>query len=222
MDKSTAQIASDVVLVPPGEASRLQIEQALSGDARALRELIRELTPVVQARVARVLVRAGGCARGGALRQDVADFTQDVLASLFADEGRILRSFRVDGGMGLRGFVGLVAERDAISRVRSRKRSPMTEAPTDDEALERALGSTRGEENAHVDRALLTRVVSGLEAALSPLGMRVFQELFVHERTVEEASVSLEMSADAVYQWRTRIRRSARELAHAEGYEVTR
>jgi DNA-directed RNA polymerase specialized sigma24 family protein len=190
----------------------LQIARAVSGEPVAVRALIGELTPVVQARVARVLIRGGGAQRGSLLRQDVADLTQDVLASLFADGGKILKSWRPDGGLGLPGFVGMVAEREALSRVRSRRRSPMTEAPTDDVALERVAGSTDAEGEV-LTRSALGRVVRGLERALSPLGMRVFRALFVEEADVETACRELELSPEALYQWRTRIRKAARDLA---------
>lgn len=188
-----------------------RIERALDGDVEAVRALVRALTPVVQARVARVLLRSGAAWRGSLLQQDVADLTQDVLASLFAGEGRALRSWDPDVGA-LAGFVGMIAEREAISRVRRRRRNPMTESPTEGEALERAVGSADAEEQL-LTRSTLAGVLAGLERVLSPLGLHVFRLLFVEEADVETACRELSMSAESLYQWRTRIRRAARELA---------
>jgi RNA polymerase sigma-70 factor (ECF subfamily) len=211
-------IVDDLSHVPRAEcvalnprAERLRIERALAGDAVAIRALVQELTPVVQSRVARVLVRGGGASRGSLLRQDVADLTQDVLAALFAHDGRVLRTWDPEAGASLPGFIGMIAEREALSKVRSRRRSPMTEAPTDDAALERAAGHSQTE-NDVLTRNMLAGVLKGLERALSPLGVEIFRVLFVEEADVETACRELSMTPDALYQWRTRIRRVARDL----------
>src|SRR5689334_24844964 len=87
-----------------------RIEAALSGDEGALRGLLRELTPVIQARVARALLRRRGLARGEDPRQRLADIAQDVYLELFRDRAKLLRSWDPARGLSLTNFVGLVAE----------------------------------------------------------------------------------------------------------------
>ena len=62
------------------------VRDALSGDRKALRELVDALTPVIQARVVRALLRRRGQAAGRDIRQEVEDMTQDVFSALFAHE----------------------------------------------------------------------------------------------------------------------------------------
>jgi DNA-directed RNA polymerase specialized sigma24 family protein len=202
------------------KADRRRVLAAIAGDELAIRDLVRELTPVIQSRVARVLVRTRGASAGSVLRQDVLDVSQQVFERLFADNGMILRTWNREAGLSLMAFVGLIAERDAVTVVRSRKLNPTTEAPTDDAALESTL--------AHVDiegvmltRSVVRVLVERLERALSPLGVRVFRALFVDERDVESAGKELGLSAEAIYQWRTRIRQTARQLAAELHHEET-
>ena len=58
------------------------LADTLAGQPRAARALIDLLYPVVQARVARVLMRSAGGRRGNA-RQEVDDLIQEVFVSLF-------------------------------------------------------------------------------------------------------------------------------------------
>jgi RNA polymerase sigma-70 factor (ECF subfamily) len=195
----------------PIPLDRARIDAALAGDEPATRDLVRVLTPVIQARVARVLVRSGGAARGSAIQHDVQDATQEVLESLFARDGRTLRGWDANV-LSLTSFVGMVAERDALSIVRSRRRNPMTESPTESEVLERATPPTDVEQTV-LTRDLVRALFTRLERALSPLGMRVFRALFVDDQDVETASRELELTPDAIYQWRSRIRQTARAVA---------
>ena len=51
-----------------------------------------------------------------------------------------------------------------------------------------------------------------LRETLSPLGMHLFELLYVQDQTVEEVCGATSLSADAVYAWRSRLRRTARTL----------
>ena len=63
------------------------------------------------------------------MRQEVEDMTQDVFAMLFAHDGKVLRSWDEERGMGIVGFVGLVAERHVASMMRSGRRNPWKDTP---------------------------------------------------------------------------------------------
>lgn len=190
---------------------------ALAGDRGARRELVRRLAPVVQARVARALLRRQSAALGRTVRQEVEDFSQDVFVALFEDGGRTLRAWQPERGLSLENFVGLVAERQAISLLRSGRRSPWTEDPTLPEELEGGLDGgqpdTRGPESLAASRELYARLLERLEAAVSPLGLQLFRLLLVQQRPIPEVCRQMSMSPDAIYAWRSRLGKLVRKLA---------
>jgi RNA polymerase sigma-70 factor (ECF subfamily) len=188
------------------------VGDALAGDQHALTRLVAALTPVVQARVARTLL-ARRAARGGGrnLRHEVEDLTQEIFLALFVGGGRVLRSWRAERGLSLESFVGLVSERHVVSFLRSGRRNPWREDLGMVDDLAAAAGGTGPEETA-ASREQLGLLLERLQSTLSPLGRQVFQLLFVQELTLPEAMAASGLSADAVYAWRSRLRRTAREL----------
>jgi len=200
--------------------TRDAIRRALAGDKAALRGLVDALTPTIQARVARVLLRTGCQGRRGTVRQEVEDLSQQVFERLFEREGRALLDWDQEKGLPLPQYVGLVAEREVISILRSKRRSPYTERPTEDAQLESSARHHEGGEAGFVTRQMAATLCKRLEGSLSPLGFRVFLLLFRDEQSPEAVCQELGMSADALYAWRSRIRKAARELAEelsAEG-----
>ena len=104
------------------------LRSALAGDEPALNRLVHALTPVIQSRVACAVLRwRTGTAAGRDIRPEVEDLTRDVFLFLFADNGKVLRSWQPELGMSLLDFVGFVAKRQTLSILRSRKRSPWNE-----------------------------------------------------------------------------------------------
>ncbi len=188
------------------------VERALAGGADAIRTLVDTLSPVIQARVARGLLRRGG-ARGRDARQEVEDMTQEVFLSLFDDGGRALRAWIPARGLSLANFVGLVAERQVSSILRSGRRSPWTEDPTESDALDASAGSTDGAEGAVLSRDLLAAVLERVRAELSPKGLVLFQLLVVDEASVDAVCTELSMLPDAVYAWRSRLAKLVRKVA---------
>jgi len=187
-------------------------ERALDGDDEALDGFVRRMTPIVQARVARKLLAYRDRAAGGRdVRQEVEDLTQEVFLALFADGARVLRSWRPERGLSLENFVGLVAERQAVSILRSQRRSPWSSDPTLDETLD-AFGSDAVAEREAVSRDTLSRLLDRLTEELSPLGRQLFDLLLVEEVPVAEATARTGLSSDAIYTWRSRLRRLARRL----------
>lgn len=195
------------------DRARAALRGALEGDREALEGLVEALTPVIQARVARALLRRRGSANGRDVRQEIEDLTQEVFLALFAKDAKVLRAWSPERGASLLNFVGLVAEREVASVLRSGRRSPWTEDPTLDEGLERASAVSEGPEPAVQSRELLEALLDGLRARLSPKGLGLFHRLFVDQGTVEEVSAETGMTADALYAWRSRLGRVVRELA---------
>lgn len=187
------------------------LADALGGDEQALERLVDRLTPVVQARVARVvLARLAGAASPGVCSQ-VEDLTQEVFMLLFAEGGRVLRSWRPERGLSLENFAGLVACRRAISLLRTGRREAWKEDPTLDEEQEQPSPEADPEAQA-ASRQELRLLLERLREELSPLGWQLFDLLLIRGRGVEEVERATGMSRDALYAWRSRLRRLAKRL----------
>jgi RNA polymerase sigma-70 factor (ECF subfamily) len=193
------------------------IRSALAGDKLALRALVDGLTPIIQARTARVLLRTGGRGRRGDIRQEVEDLAQEVFERLFDQGGKTLLTWDHERGLTLLQYVGMISEREVISILRSKRRSPYTERPTEEGQLEESAHHDDAFEAQLLTRQMATALFARLRTTLSPLGFRVFELLFCHEHSPEAVGRELGMTADAVYAWRSRIRKTARQLVEELG-----
>ncbi len=196
----------------PEDSAEL-VRRALTGDPVALRELVALLTPVIQGRVARTLLaRRYRLAGGRDVRQEVEDLSQDVFLALFSRDGYVLRTWQAKRGLSLENFVGLIAERQVLSFLRSGRRNPWKEDPllASDELEPEAPES--GPEAIASSREHLALLLDRLREELSPLGWRLFELLFVREMSQSEVEAATGLSADAVYAWRSRLRRLAQKL----------
>lgn len=196
----------------PEETADL-VRRALDGDPAALTRLVALLTPVVQARVARTLLaRRHRLAARRDVRQEVEDLSQDVFLELFDRNARVLRSWQPERGLSLENFVGLVAERQVLSFLSSGRRNPWKEdlilaaGELEPEAPE------SGPEEIAVSREHLSLLLDRLREELSPLGWWLFEFLFLKDLSQAEVEAVSGLSADAVYAWRSRLRRLARKL----------
>lgn len=197
-----------------GELDQKLVTRALDGDAAAVRSLVDGLTPVIQVRVARALRRSPArSSRNRSARQELEDLTQEVFVALLADDGRALRAWAPERGLSLLNFVGLLAQRQVASILRSGKRSPWTEDPSELGALEAAGGDTDVAETRIESREMLERLLDRVRESLSPRGLELFHRLMVEEESVESVVRSTGMTADAVYAWRSRLKRLVHELA---------
>lgn len=188
------------------------VQRALAGDQTALTRLVAGLTPVVQSRVARTLLaRRSRLGSGRDVRQEVEDLSQEVFLALFARDARVLRSWQAERGLSLENFVGLVAERQVVSFLRSGRRNPWKEDPTAAENLD-VTDPERGPEEVTASREQLSLLLERLREKLSPLGHQLFVLLFVQEMTIPETMAESGLSADAVYAWRSRLIRVAKQL----------
>ncbi len=193
------------------------LSRALAGDREALREFVASATPIIQVRAARLLARGGGRA-GRDVRQEVEDLTQDVFARLFADRAKALRQWQPDKGLSLPNFVGLVAEREVMTTMRSKRRNPWSEQPICGEDVARALDTGSDAQRRLDSRAVFRALLARLRERQSPLGMRMFQLLYVEQRSLEHVCEATGMGRAAVYKWRSRLRKAVKELADEVGY----
>jgi len=193
------------------DAPRL-LEQALAGDRAAQRALLGHLAPVIQARVARALYRRRVPAARDP-RQELLDMTQEVFVSLLDDDARALRAWQPSRGLSLESFVGFLAERQVASILRTGRRSPWKEEPTEAAALDESAGAVPADTVASVSRDLLVRVLDRLREELTPRMLGLFYALWVDETPVETICEEMQMNRDAVYAARSRIAKRARAIS---------
>lgn len=193
---------------------RILVDRALAADAAAAaaaRQLVERLHPVIKARVARVLRRSRS--DGAAWQHQVEDRAQDVLLALFDNGGHVLRSWKPELGLSLENFVGLFAERRTISALRGVQPPIVDRDPTLEDIAEDTAGPPAAVESALVTRELLEILLDRLRELLSPLAMRLFELVYMDGCSVEEVAKSTGLSTDAVYAWRSRLRRLVVRLA---------
>ncbi|MFI5302749.1 MAG: RNA polymerase sigma factor [Polyangiales bacterium] len=188
-----------------------QLARALEGDGAAVRAFVATHTPVIQARAARSLMRRGG-ARDRDPRQELADLVQEVFIVLFRDDGRVLRSWQPDRGLSLQNFIGLVAEREVRQIAMSGRRSPWALNPAEDDDLERNAEPVDGVEAQVASREIFDRLQARLADELHDKALELFRLLIVDEVPVPEVCALTKLSTDAVYAWRSRLLKRAREM----------
>lgn len=189
------------------------VRRALTGDQAALTRLVAVLTPVIQARVARTLLaRRFRLAGGRDVHQEVEDLSQDVFLALFSRDAHVLRSWQAERGLSLESFVGLVAERQVLSFLRSGRRNPRLETSILAEDELDPEDPDSGTEEVVASREHVALLLDRLREELSPLGWRLFDLLFIQELSQAEVQAATGLSADAVYAWRSRLRRLVRKL----------
>lgn len=198
--------------VLPDDPHPDDIRHALSGDRTAMRALVVYLRPAIHGEVAAALDRRRGLGRGRDVRQEVLDLVQEVFVALLADDGRILRRWNPEAGRGLRGFARMVTRHQVASILRSGKRSPWSDDPTEDAALERQAPA--GEPTARIEsRAQLDALLARLRAELDTRGWLLFERLYLDGAPADAVAEELGMTRDAVYAWRARFKRRLRRLA---------
>lgn len=191
------------------------VRRAIEGDAAAMRALVRVLRPAVQAEVAWTLQRFAPHGRGRDPRQELADMVQEVFLSFIENDGRILRAWDPVRGRSLQSFVRLVARHQVVSVLRSNRRCPWTEDPTPIELMD--LEPAPSPEARVADADEVRQVVGLLREELSTRSMLMFQGLYVEERTVDEVCQEFGLSKDALYAWRSRMKRKLQKVMRRIG-----
>jgi RNA polymerase sigma factor (sigma-70 family) len=189
------------------------LQACLAGDPKAMRAVVDDLTPVIQSRAARALLRRTARGHRRNLAQEVQELTQEVFLCLFADGARVLRSWDVSRGLSLRNFVGLVAEREIADVLQSGRRRPWNERCTAEEPTDEEIGAGPPLEAKVEARELFAMILVRLREELSPQGFDLFEMLLVDDRPVEDACAATGMSRDAIYAWRSRLHKTVRRIA---------
>ena len=138
----------------------------LDGDRRAVSAFVRVMTPIVQARAAKAM--RGFAVEGSRARQELEDMVQDTFLAIFANDSKLLRGWDPDRGLSFQNFVGLIAYRLALSKLRTQKSNPFNADPTMDEELEQGQEPEPAFDTALAQRDLMVKVVARVRAKLSP------------------------------------------------------
>lgn len=191
------------------------VERAILREPDAVRSLVAELSPIIQLRVARALGRSPmirGQSRSAA--QEVEDLTQEVFLAIFDHDARVLRSWEPERGASLGTFIGMVAEHQVASILRSGRRAPYRhDHELGDVDFERLPSTSTAPDARVASRELGTRLLESLRVELSPRGFDLFERLLVEQQPVETVCQETGMTADAVYAWRSRLGKLVRKLA---------
>lgn len=183
------------------------VRAALAGDPRVVRALVAQLTPVIRASAARSLLRRRAFARGADIRQLLDDVTQDVFVELFRNDGKLLRTWDPARGMGLPGFVGLVAEQRVGAMLRSRRKNPWFEELANDGAPVEEPPHPAEPDGGLASRQALERLFERAQAELSPLGHELLRRLILEEEPIASVAAAMGMSTSAVQAWSSRLKR---------------
>ncbi len=136
------------------------------------------------------------------------------MVSLVEHDFRALRAWDGARGRSLESFVGLLAEHVVISVVRNGRRTPWREETWATEDLDAQNAAPGPDIEARLlSRNLLELVAERLGAELSPRGWEVFVLLVIEERSPEDVAELLQVDRGAIYSWRSRLAKRARELA---------
>jgi RNA polymerase sigma-70 factor (ECF subfamily) len=150
----------------------------------------------------------------------------------------VLKSWDEGKGLSLKNFVGLVAERVALSWLRTGRKSAWRELPlsaddltqTADNGFEgeqdhRVSSQSPGSPESHVaNRQTLEKVISRLKEELPPNGLQVFFLIYVEGKSTEEVCDIMNLKIDTVYSWRSRLLKRTHALLtelHAEPRAVS-
>lgn len=174
-----------------------------------MRALGDRLLPVIQASVARRLYPLAR-ARGRDPKAERDDLVSGVWVRLFEDDWRVLRGFDPDRGT-LEGYVMTIADRHVLGVFRVKSRDPYGEIPMTDDELEAQSDPETGIEQHTWARGELDDLYEFLRGRLDERGLLLFHMLEVDGAEVLEVCERLEMSRDALYQWRARFRKLARQ-----------
>lgn len=135
---------------------------------------------------------------------------QEAFLALLADDARILRAWSPGRGRTLESFVRLVSRHQVISILRSGRRCPWTEDPTPIEDMGLLPSDHLEDQLANTDEA--RRVLERLRGELGTRSALIFEALYIELQAVEDVCDSFDMTREALYAWRSRLRKRARAL----------
>jgi DNA-directed RNA polymerase specialized sigma24 family protein len=185
------------------------IARALRREPAATRELVDLLSPVIARRVTTALWRRNPRRD---FRTEAQDMTQEVFLALFSADGKALRAWDPARGS-LTTFMGLLAQHQVSSILRTGKTSPWADDPTDTAHFETIGASGPTPESVVGSREQVGTLLHRVRARLSPDSIVLFQRLILDEEPIDELIAATGLSRDALYQRKTRFLRLVKEVA---------
>jgi RNA polymerase sigma factor (sigma-70 family) len=186
------------------------VEEALAGDAAAVRDLLKVILPAAHAGVAdtfRIYVR-----RESWERADVEDLAQSVLVALFDREAKLLRAWNPALGLALPGYVKLIARSRTVSWLRARRPQDQRWEPLEGEAAEEPDPDV-GFDHTVEQNEVVRLVLEAVEKDLPPDAADFFRMCFREWLSVEQIRERTGMSTNAIHLRISRLFRSIREVA---------
>jgi RNA polymerase sigma factor (sigma-70 family) len=184
------------------------VERALASHPIALRALLEVIEPAIQISAAETLRHRMPAASYGRARHEIEDLAQEVLLALFANDGKRLRAWDPAKGLGLPGYVKLVARHLVLSFLRKRERRVWEDEEVD-EAVPGSEQSSDSPEGLTAQKELQLAVLAAVEADLTVGGREIFRRLVVEGQTVSEICEATGMTPNAVHVWRSRLSQRA-------------
>lgn len=200
-----------------GEGTQVESEQflllisaAIRGQRKALNELIDLLTPVIQFRAARAVLKYFPAHSNIDVKSEVEDLTQEIFALLFQHQGKLLRQWQPSKGASLQNYVGLITQRRAINLLRSRKKIDAHEQQSEEAYLE--ISSVENPESTTISEHIFEALIKKLLPSLTQNGKQIFYLLFIKQLPIVDVSKMLDMNEQAVYAWKSRLREKSRTI----------
>lgn len=185
------------------------IQLALAGDRNAQEILVKELTPTLQWEVGKMLRKwRTGPAASRNLAQEVGDLVQETWSMLFERDAKVLREWD-PSVLPLEAWAGYLARTKTAQVLRS-PRAQWREEPISPVDLPEETYA-ESHEREFWAREKLKAIYLCLAAKFKPADHLLFDLLFIQEKAVATISELLDRSREAIYQWRSRLSRRAKE-----------
>jgi len=190
------------------------VRRAMRGEGPAVRTLVQRLTPILQARAVRALLR---CSRGllpRDVRQEVEDLVQTAFSILFANGGKLFFDWDPARGKSFENYIALVVDSRIASTLRTHCGRVWPDEPTDFDELESSGQFQIGPEPEIHSREELLLILRRFRDVATDRAYELFVLLYVEERTTEEVSEITGLSAENVHAHKSRLGKLARRIAN--------
>lgn len=139
------------------------------------------------------------------------------MVKLLEKNGRVLRNWNPDRGLGLPGYLRRVVFFYVLRLFKS-KHNPWKDSADFDSGAIRNVSTTE-ETSKLMDQLWIWECRDMLLRQESPVSRSLYRALLVEQRSGEEVARMHDMTRDAVYQWRARFKRRAERLVRGEGLD---
>lgn len=197
----------------PVISSPRDVARCLDGSPASRAALFVGIEGIVRTAVRRALDARRREAGGRDILGAAEDIAQDVFVVLLSNDARALRVWDPERGASFERFVAFIARREVQQVLRSPRRNPWFEVPSSHVAGARWLREERTPERRAEAREAITHLSERMHERLTPLGWTYFVALFCEGRGVQEVADAQDRSADAIYAWRSRIKRELRVVS---------